>query len=225
VKILHNGDGLPFKGKSFDNRSTWYKPEDLIPCHNDGYELISPLDEEESYHLVSIGTTPLMKATTKDIYHKMLSKYQLSPKAIKNASKYNWNLQKMFKTLKKLVIPMKIKNTWYQILHNSIKVMTNVHSQNQTKICQMCKREKEDIPHLLSRCKTTKFLQIPNWSHWPTDRKQLADVLTTHYLIWKTRCEIVIGKNQINKKQILQQLEKMKEFNYSLILHSRTKQD
>ena len=153
----------------------------------------------------------------------MISKYNISPRAIKNAQEQNWDLTKMFNILKRISIPTRIKNTWYQILHNSISVMSNIHSENHTSTCQLCNQEEEDIPHLLSKCNKTKFLQIPNWSIWPTEEIQLANLLTTHYLIWKTRCEAILGDKPIIKPIALENLKLMKEFNHSLILFRNTK--
>jgi hypothetical protein len=146
----------------------------------------------------------------------MISTFNLSQKALTNASKFDWDLKEKFTILRKLKIPQKIKNTWYQILHNSLKVMSNIHSENHSKKCPLCGNEKENIPHLLSRCRTTKFLQLPNWHVWPKNSTELADKLTTHYLIWKTRCEISIGNKTICKKQTKEALKQLKEFNSSL---------
>jgi hypothetical protein len=216
TQIVRGKDNLPIEAKSVDGTLLWYPEDWLTPCDTDQYNLIAPLVEEDILPHLTIAQKPIQNVKTKDIYKCRIQSYCPSKRAIQNAEKFGWDLKMMFRTLKKLQIPTKIKNTWFQILHNSIQVMTNIHYVDHNPECPLCKTEEEDIEHLLNKCPITRFLQIGNWNTWPTNKYELARHLTTHYFIWKTRCELVFTPNQIidqiEKQNQLQSLQKQTSF-------------
>ena len=164
-----------------------------------------------------VNKKPLLQVQTRDLYLQRLQENSLSQKALSNALRFSWNLESMFQSLKILQIPTRIKNTWFQILHYSLKVRTNIHFADHNPLCPMCEQEDEDIEHLFGKCCVMKFLQIPNWHIWPKDQSELTTLLTTHYLIWKTRCEFVLSGTPIVQIAKEQQLKKLLKETLSIL--------
>ena len=81
----------------------------------------------------------------------------------------------------------------------------------------MCEQEDEDIEHLFGKRCVMKFLQIANWHIWPKDQSELTTLLTTHYLIWKTRCEFVLSGTPIVQIAKEQQLKKLLKETLSIL--------
>lgn len=220
TQIIRGQDDLPIQAQSETGELLWYPDDWLIPCECEAFQLTEPLSEEKILPYVFINDKPIQKSKTSDIYNSKLRSNKISQKALDNAERFDWDLKVMFQTLKKLKIPTKIKNTWFQILHNSIKVMTNIHYADHEPKCPLCKQEDEDIEHLLSKCSITKFLQLPNWNSWPKNKTELTVLLTTHYFIWKTRCDIVFNQTPVDQIAKKTQLKKILKETKSILLQN-----
>jgi hypothetical protein len=117
----------------------------------------------------------------------------------------------------KVGTPLKV-----QILHNSLKVMDNIHCKEQTKICPLCKTEDETFEHLFERCVETNYLQTPNsnWYEWPKSDEKLKKMLITHYFMWKTRNEKIFNPTKQIPKQTQSNL-KNELINYTILISEK----
>ena len=217
TQIVLGVDEFPLEAEREDGSKSWYGLDWLHQCETNGYELITPATEEVLKPLMYVNGKPLEKVRSKDVYQILTKNLEISEKALKNAKNFGWNLCEMFGTLKKLRIQTKIKNTWFQILHNSIKVMTNIHHENRDTLCPLCKKEDEDIEHLFGECESTCFIRTPNWKIWPTEKSKLANHLVAHYLTWKIRCEYIFQQIPIVEKERKNQLKKLQKKTQSVL--------
>jgi hypothetical protein len=223
TNIINNVDEHPYEGENENGEKQWFKKNYwLIPCLNDGYKLIAPQTETQYQNILFINKKPLKNAKCKDIYKSLIKNYKISDKALDNASRLHWDLTEKFTRLKKLLIPMKIKNTWFQILHNSLKIMDNIHSKDQTKICPLCNTEDETYKHLFERCVETNYLQIPNsnWNKWPKNDEDLKKMLITHYFMWKTRNEKIFNQTKEIPKETQSNL-KNELISYTILISEK----
>jgi hypothetical protein len=85
TKIVRNIDDFPIEGLEKNGQKIWYKDKWLIPCHSKGYQLLSTLDEAETFGITYIDDVQLEQAQTNHIYKHLIKKYSLSPKAIENS--------------------------------------------------------------------------------------------------------------------------------------------
>ena len=117
---------------------------------------------------------------------------------------YELNWKKIWKTIKKLKVRPGIKGFSWKLYHNSLPVLTNLHT-NTTK-CAFCDEE-ETVTHLFINCNYTKQIanQISKW--WPEIpltafflpgtilHQEIIAIF--RFTIWKQRCSILIDNNTL----------------------------
>jgi hypothetical protein len=133
---------------------------------------------------------------------------------------YRINILKQVETLQKIKVISKVKALWLTVLLNSISIEINMHFRgaDRSKKCQICEEEDEDMGHLFERCrnakriiklKALKDIQKKSWCMIIEGEREAKLILMRNFLIWKIRCEIVIGKFKRKTKEIETELESL----------------
>ncbi len=89
---------------------------------------------------------------------------------------------------------------------------------DRSKKCQICEEEDEDMGHLFERCRNAKRIiklealkdiQKKSWCMINEGKREAKLILMRNFLIWKIRCEIVIGKVKRKTREIETELESL----------------
>ncbi len=160
-----------------------------------------------------------IKVKGEDIKMKSLSrslKLRYTKGQKKLEEKYGLNIEKELSRLEGLKIISKIKANWLAVLLNSIQIMVNMHGSNHGEKCQPCEKEDETMEHLFKKCKNAKrvikfekFSEVKklNWNDTSVSDKTLRVILLRNFIIWKTRCELVIGGKRKTNQEIEKDIE------------------
>ena len=120
--------------------------------------------------------------------------------------------------LKKIKVIRKIKTVWFKIITNSLPTLSNCHYKDKTEadaLCKLCNK-KESFQHLFEECILAKkinqcqiFSEIKDtpWHKWENNSLKLNFIRT--FMIWKIRCDTVIGKKKRSEKSIEKEIEEI----------------
>jgi hypothetical protein len=150
--------------------------------------------------------------TSKTIYNLLIESITQKEDLKSNSKleKLDVDITKRLKALKHLKITNNVKSFHFNVTMNNIMIEINRHYPNKPNSrCQICKESDEDYEHLLERCKIAKIvndltafenIKTMKWYEWELNGKIIPLKLIKDFIIWKFRCQKVIGKRDYNKE-------------------------
>lgn len=152
--------------------------------------------------------------SSKLIYEKLtdikLKKVDLKSNAV--LIKNEVDIEKRLKELKQIKLTNNVKSFHFNLLMNNIMIEKNRYYVNkQNSKCQVCNESDEDFEHLFVKCKIAKIVnklkvfdsvKSMKWYEWELENKICILKLIKEFIIWKFRCQKIIGKKNYNKELI-----------------------